>query len=100
MKFASIAVALVLFATPVWAADAPKPIPLSATPEEVQALDDLLALAKQSPSANWSVTNNALAWHNKLVQAVADANKPLAGVPALAVPPAVTDNTPAAPAAK
>jgi len=68
--------AFVLMATPVLAADAPKQIPLSATPEELQALDGLLGLATKAGPVDWNVTNNALAWHTKLVQAVADANKP------------------------
>ena len=71
--------ALALLATPAWAADAPKTIPLSATPEELQALDNLLDLATKS--GGLAVANNAIAWHNKLVQAVADANKPVDSVP-------------------
>ena len=70
MKLASVAVvAIALLATPVWAADAPKPVVLSATAEELQALDNLLDLATKS--GGLAVANNALAWHNKLVQAVA-----------------------------
>jgi len=74
--------ALALLSTPAFAADAPKPISLSATPEELQALDTLLDLATKS--GGLAVANNALAWHNKLVQAVADAAKPEPTAPPLA----------------
>ena len=73
MKRLFLTCALILAVGPAFAADAPKTILLSATPEELQALDNLLDLATKS--GGLAVANNALGWHSKLVQAVADANK-------------------------
>ena len=80
--------ALVLLAIPAFAADAPKPIVLSATPEEVQALDQLIDAGVRAQGL--AMAENGVYWHKKLVQAVADANKP-------AVPVAPSDTS--APAA-
>lgn len=67
---------LVLLATPAFAADAPRSITLTATPEELQALDQLIASSVEHPGG-FSIAENAVYWHKKLVQAITDANKPI-----------------------
>ena len=66
--------ALALLATPAFAADSPKPITITATLDELNALDQLIDAGVRAQGL--SVAENALFWHKKLIQAVTDSAKP------------------------
>jgi len=65
---------LIGFAVHAWADEA-KSITLTATPEEIQALDQLIDAGIRAQGL--AVAENGVYWHKKLLAAVSDANKPI-----------------------